>query len=342
MAPLPSGAGSPGILFTSVGRRVELLRAFRRAYQELGLLSRTVAIDIDPLAPALRVADRCRLVPSLDDSDYIPTLVDICHEEDVRLVFPLIDPDIPVLTRHEAEIEATGARIATVSSEAAALTADKLLTEQFFKRLGLRTPRSWLPDETDFDGIEYPLFIKSRSGSAGKDAFPARNARELRFFLEYVPDPIVQEFLPGPEITCDVICGLDGSVLAVVARQRIEVRCGEVAKGITVHDSRVIDACVKIAQCLPARGPITVQCMLKDGEPYFTEINTRFGGGFPLALAAGVDAPLWYVAQAAGVQVPIPPIGSYQVGLYLTRCDESYFLTEVEHAQMARHSLRSR
>jgi len=332
------------VLFTSAGRRVELLRAFRRAYQSLELDGRIVAVDIDPLAPALQVADRPYIVPRLTVPDYVPALVEICRREGVGLVFPLIDPDIPVLARYREELEATGARLAVVSAEATALTADKRATAAFFERLNLPTPRSWLPSQLDPEKAEYPLFIKPRFGSAAQNTFQVRDARALAFFSEYVPDPIVQEYLPGPEITNDVVCDLEGEVLAVVSRQRIEVRWGEVAKGVTIYDPNITEACVRIARALPAVGPITVQCMMKDrapssdGVPYFTEINARFGGGAPLGVAAGADYPRWLLARAAGVPLDLPPLGSYQVGLYLTRCDDSLFLTEAEREQMARRS----
>jgi carbamoyl-phosphate synthase large subunit len=323
------------VLFTSVGRRVELLRAFRHAYATLGLEGRTVAVDIDPLASALNVADCAYMVPKVTAPAYVPTLAEICRRERVNLVFPLIDPDIPVLAANRAELEATGARLAVVDPAAAVVAADKWLTGEFFRSLGLDTPRSWLAADLEGQTLEYPLFIKPRCGSAATATFAVRNARELAFFVEYVPDPIVQECLPGPEITSDVICDLDGSVLAVISRRRIEVRWGEVAKGVTVSDPRITDACVRIAAALPAVGPITVQCMMKDGAPRFTEINARMGGGAPLGVAAGADWPAWLLAGCSGLPVEAPPLGSYRSGLYITRFDDSFFLTEAERAEMA-------
>lgn len=332
-------APSVNVLFSSVGRRVELVRAFRQAYTALGLTGHIVVTDIDPLAPALRLADTPYLVPRLTSSEYIPALVEICRRERIDLVFPLIDPDIPVLACHRPELEATGARLAVVSSEAAALTNDKWLTARFFRGLGLVTPQAWLPGELDVTQVRYPLFIKPRGGSAAQHTYKVNTAEELAFFSKYVPNPIIEEYLPGPEITSDVIAWLDGEVLGVVSRQRLEVRWGEVAKGVTVCDQSIIDACVKVVRALPAIGPVTVQCMLKDGVPHFTEINARLGGGVPLGIAAGADSPKWLLARAAGLLVDIPPLGTYQTGLYLTRFDESFFLTTDEHAQMASHRL---
>ena len=327
------------VLFASVGRRVELLRVFRRAYQSLGLDGHIIAVDIDSLAPGLQVADKHYMVPRLTSPDYIPTLIAICHQESVHLIFPLIDPDVLVLADHRSEIEATGAKLAVVPLKAAKIAGDKWLTTQFFKHLGLSVPQSWLPDQVDVHRINYPVFIKPRDGSAAKYTFRVNSASELTFFLDYVPNPIVQEYLDGPEITNDVVCDLDGEILAVVSRQRLEVRWGEVAKGVTVYDRSIVDACYKIARALPAIGPITVQCMLKDGAPHFTEINARLGGGVPLGIAAGADSPRWLLARVAGIPVDLLPLGSYAAGLYLTRYDESFFLTEADRAAMAGHHL---
>ena len=309
------------VLFTSVGRRVELVRAFRSAYYALRLQGRIIALDIDRLAPALRLADRPYIVPCVDSPDYIPALVDICAKERVDVVFPLIDPDIQVLSAQRAKFEAVGVKLAVVPMEAAGICADKWRAYKFFQRLGLATPRTWLAGQIDPRTARYPLFIKPRNGSAAKHTFKVSNARELFFFSHYVPDPVIQEYLPGPEITSDVICDLNGELLAVVCRRRIEVRGGEVAKGVTIHDPEVIDACVAIAKALPAVGPVTVQCIMKQGRPHFTEVNARFGGGLPLGIASGVDSPRWLLARWAGLKVKIPPLGSYRVGYYMTRFD---------------------
>ena len=325
------------VLFTSAGRRVELLQAFRKAFQELELEGHIIAVDIDPLAPTLQLADRAYIVPRLGSPEYIPTLVDICWHEQADLIFPLIDPDVPVLARHKQDIEATGARLAVVPLDAVEVISDKWLTKRFFEGLGLKVPRSWLPAQLNPEELEYPAFIKPRRGSASERTFTVRDRRELTFFIDYVPNPIIQEHLPGPEITCDVICGLDKLVWAVVCRQRIEVRQGEVSKGTTVFDPAIVRACLRIAEALPAVGPITVQCILKEGTPHFTEINARIGGGCPLAIAAGANFPRWYLAWAAGINVEVPSLDSYKTGLYLTRYDQSFYLAEHEQEHIKRH-----
>ena len=302
------------VLFTSAGRRVELLRAFRRAYAELELPGRIVGVDVDPLAPALRECDDAFMVPRIDEPHYVSTLVELCARERIALLFPLIDPDVPALAAHRDELDATGARTMVLPADAAVTAADKRGTAD----------------------LRFPVFVKPRFGSAGVDAHLAADRAELEFWMQRVPEPVVQEHLPGPEITSDVLCLEDGRPDAVVSRRRLEVRSGEVAKGVTVHDPEVVRQCARIAEALRARGPITVQCLLRDdGTPAFTEINARFGGGAPLGFAAGVRSPEWLLAHTAGMEVAAPPLGSYEVGLYMTRYDESLFLREEDRAALA-------
>ncbi|MCH7611010.1 MAG: ATP-grasp domain-containing protein [Chloroflexi bacterium] len=325
------------VLFTSVGRRVELIRAFRKAYAELGLHGSIVGTDIDPLAPALQEVDRYYMVPALSDEGYLPTVADICKQDSIQLIFPLIDPDIPVLAQGRERLESGGARLTSLSAPEATTANDKWLTHELFRSIGVPAPRTWpgAPDE-DF---EFPLYVKPRIGSAGRGGQKVEDRASLEHALRQIPQAIVQEYLSGPEITNDVICGADGRVWAVVSRQRIEVRWGEVAKGVTIGNGEIIEACVKIAEGLKAKGPITVQCLMREGQPYFTEVNARFGGGLPLGIAAGVPSPQWYLSEAAGIPVAAPALGTYKTGLYLTRYDESYFLDESEYSDAESHRL---
>jgi len=312
------------VLFTSVGRRVELVRAFRRGLDELGLEGRLVGVDIDPLAAALQVTDERHMVPRFTSEEYIPALLDICAGDDIDLLVPLNDHEMPPLVEHIAEFERLGVRPLVLGPDTYRFTEDKLETYRFFVDLGVPTPETWTPDEANDAGVDFPRFVKPRRGSSGKDAFLARNQREFEFFVDYVNDPLVQEYIEGPEITSDVLCDAAGSVRSVVSRRRIEVRAGEVSKGTTVIDTDVIERCVQIAQGLKATCPITVQCMVRDDVALFTEVNPRFGGGVPLALEAGAPLPQWLLALEAGIPVSIPPLGSYREGVFFTRFDEAF------------------
>ena len=138
---LPGRRSRINVLFTSIGRRVELLRAFHQAYSALGLEGILVGVDVDPLAPALQIVHKGYIVPTVGSEDYVSTLETICRREEIDLVLPLIDPDIAVLSVARPILEATGARVGIVSPTAVAVTADKWRYEPVLSSLGSHDPQ---------------------------------------------------------------------------------------------------------------------------------------------------------------------------------------------------------
>jgi carbamoyl-phosphate synthase large subunit len=333
-------AGKVSVLFTGAGRRVELISAFRAAHDRLGLDGQILAVDVDPLAPALRVAHRAHFVPLSADDGYVPRLLSLCELHGVDLIFPVIDNDIPILAKAASAFESIGTRVAVMGVAGATTVSDKWATAQFLTRIAITAPTTWLPETFPEESPEmFPVFVKPRFGSASKHTGRVDTADELRSFLTHCPDPVIQQFLEGPEVTCDLAYSLDGQFLGLCERRRIETRAGEVQKGVTVWDPDIAQACLAIGKGLAARGPITIQCLFDRGQPVFTEINGRFGGGLPLAIAAGLDFPSWYLSMAAGLECSVPALGDYRQGLYMTRHDDSFFLTDLDAQDASRTSV---
>lgn len=311
------------VLLTSVGRRVELVRLLDRAIAAEDLPVRLISTDIDPLAPAAHFMDeRARMVPKFRDPGFVPAIADICTAEHVDLVLPLIDPDIERLATDDGRVAGTGAVFGSVRREFVDAVSDKLETFRFMTAHGIPTPLTWTPDEFEFDGT--PVIIKPRNGSGGANVFVVHNRAELEFFTGYVPDPILQEMLPGPEVTVDVIIGRDRQLLGTAQRERIAVRGGEVSKGVTVADPEIAALALTVAGVLDAEGPITVQGMWADDGFRVTEVNARMGGGLPLACAAGLDVPGLLFGSWLGRPAPTEPLQA-EPGVFLTRFDDSFF-----------------
>lgn len=328
------------LLFPSVGRRVELIRAFKRAYAALGISGTIIGLDIDPLAPAFQVVDRPYIAPRTSSPDYVPYLLEISTREQAHAIFPLIDPDIPILALNRDQFEALGVRIGTISRNAIDVVDDKWAATRFFQSLGIPTPTTYSPEALPGETAEFPLIVKPRRGSASQNVFRVNNARELEFFVNYVSEPLVQEFVSGAEITNDVLVNFEGEVLAVVSRQRLQVRGGEVVKSVTIKDAVIAAYCAQIAESLSTTGPITVQCIMKGNVPCFTEINARMGGGLPLSIAAGVDFPAIILAHLAQIRDAAGLLThQYQAGLFMTRFDESFFITEDDRQHLASKAL---
>ena len=314
------------VLFTCAGQRVDIVSAFGRA----GAF--TVAADVNPLAPALYHADRYVLPPRYDESEYIPFLAQAIAENDVSLVVPLTDLDPLILARRQ---DALGALVLLPDAEVVERTTDKYLAHRFFEERGFHSPGTWLPDELPGD-LEFPVLVKSREGFGSRNIFRARDREELDFFLAHTPvASIVQAVCPGDEYSIDVFCDLEGRCLNAIPRTMIESKGGESIKGMTIKDDELIDLGRRVAESLAIKGPATIQCFrTPDGRHEITDVNCRFGGAFPLPLAAGGAYPELALALARGER-PEPRLGEFRDGVVMTRFFSHLSLVAAEDGTLA-------
>ncbi|HMI29602.1 MAG TPA: ATP-grasp domain-containing protein [Gaiellaceae bacterium] len=307
------------VLFTCAGQRVDIVDAFGRAG------ATTVAADVNPLAPALYRADRWALVPRIDDEEYIPALRALVDEHDVRLIVPLTDLDQVTLAAAREEL---GALVLLPEEETVERLADKYLAHLLFEERGIASPPTWLPNGVP-DDASFPLLVKARTGFGSRHIYRAEDRVQLGFFLGYTPvDSIVQACLGGEEFSIDVFCDLDGRCLNAIPRTMIESKGGESIKGMTIRDEQLIELARDVAEKLQLVGPANIQCFREqDGSHYITDINPRFGGGFPLPLAAGGRYPELALALARGER-PEPRLGDFREGIVMTRFFSDLSLTQ--------------
>ena len=299
------------VLFTCAGQRVDIVTAFGRA----GAI--TIASDLDRLAPALYHADHFALVPRVDDPGYVAALAALVAEHDVRLVVPLTDLDQGILSLNRSEL--SPALVLAPLPEVCATMGDKYLAHAFFDANGIASPRSWLPADVP-DDARYPLLVKVREGFGSRHIYRAADADELAFFLRHTTvDSMVQELCLGEEFSIDVFCDLEGRCLNAIARTMIQSKGGESIKGTSILDAELIEHARHVAETIGIVGPACIQCFREpDGSLPVTDVNPRFGGAFPLPLAAGSRYPELAIALANGER-PEPHVGNYLAGVTMTR-----------------------
>ncbi len=322
----------PNVLLTSAGRRVALLRAFRAALASVGG-GRVLAADAGGTAAAIHEADEGFVVPRCDSPDYVPALLALCRRENVALVVPTIDPELPVLGRARDLFAREGVLLAASGPATNDIAFDKANTATFFDREGIPAPRQidLVGALAGRNGFAFPVALKPRFGSGSVGVHIVRDLEELRFYARRVPEPLLQEYVEGSEFTLDVLVAPDGSVACVVPRRRLETRAGEISKGYTVRDPEIEAWGRRVCDRLPdAAGPITLQCFRRhDGELAFIEINPRFGGGFPLALHAGADYPRWLLEWALGLPSTASP-DAWGADVAMLRYDDAIFVSRDE------------
>lgn len=323
------------ILFTSVGRRVELLQAFRIAAEELqkdGELVNTLTIigtDITRTAPALYYCDRVKITCKICDEQYIPQLLSICKEDKVNCLIPTIDTDLLLLAENKSKFEAVGTKVLISAVEKIKLCRDKSFTTDYFISLGLKTPFLVKTAEECEEYIKqgkmaFPVFIKPKDGSSSIGAYKVNNLSDLKLYAKEISNSIIQSFIAGREFSIDIFCDYERNPVYITPRERLVVRAGEVLKTkITQDDSMIKEMHALIKDFRPC-GQITVQLIReeKTGNNYYIEINPRFGGGAPLSIKAGADSAKAVIRMLNGVKLEYCEKASKDGAVY-SRFDQS-------------------
>lgn len=310
------------ILFTSVGRRVELVQAFRSAAEKIGIELKIYGADITDTAPALQFCDHTVIVPRISNENYIPALLKVCAKEAIDALIPTIDTDLLLLAKNREQFESIGTNAIISAPEKIALCRDKRLTADYFGSVGLKSPKP-VDDVAKYTG-GFPAFIKPKDGSSSIFAYKANDARELASYAEQVPDYIIQPFIAGTEYTVDAFCDFDGNPILITPRIRLAVRSGEVLKTEIAQDDRIIEEMKRLIADFKPCGQITVQLIReeKTGEDYYIEINPRFGGGAPLSIKAGADSAEMLLRLLAGETPSYVPYAAENGAVY-SRFDQS-------------------
>lgn len=317
------------VMILSAGRRVELVKRFKRAAKELKIDSKIIGVDINNLAPALYFCDAKEIIPMINEKNYLDTLLNICKKYDIKLVVPTIDTELLKISENIDKFEKIGVKVNISTSDVIRICRNKKNTAKWLEENGFNSPRMITDEDLSNNNYEFPLFIKPLDGSSSINAFKIENKKELDFFKDYVPNPIIQEMVFGTEYTIDVFCDFNGQLITVVPRKRLAVRSGEILKGIIDKDRVIIDEIKKIISKLKPYGHITVQCIRSENNVVnILEINPRFGGGAPMSIDAGADSPKNLYRILMGEKLEYNE--DYKDKLYFSRFDDAIMIDENE------------
>ena len=285
------------ILILSCGTRNKIIRYFKKALtaQNNTKLGNVVATDMSPLAPAIYEADAYYLVPRITAEGYIDRIMEICQKENICAVMSLIDPELSLLAKHEALFTQIGVQIIGSCYELCERALDKMEMYRWLKKAGYRAAKSYDDPELffadlDCGKIQFPVFVKPIRGSASLSVNKVYDRRTLESLLEQNQNFLIQEYMNGQEIGADVYIDLlSGEVVSIFTKKKLAMRSGETDKAVSFKDEKLFALITSFCKDCGWRGQIDIDIFDIDGEYYISEVNPRFGGGYPHAYECGCD-----------------------------------------------------
>ena len=255
---------------------------------------KVLAADIAKDAPGLYLADKKIILPRADSGGYIDSLRRIINMENIDLVIPNVDEELPVLAANKNIIpQALISPVETIN-----ICSDKLKTVEYLRGV-ISVPKIFRNVELISDR-DFPIFIKPRKSRGSKNVFTARNRDQLLSFIGFLNSTgfsldklILSEFLPGKEYTIEVVCDLNTNYVIGIPRVRLSVKGGVCSVGEVVKNNKAIEMVQKIVDCLSFVGPINIQVKEDSfGELKIMEINPRVAGSTSITYKCGVNIPL--------------------------------------------------
>lgn len=312
------------ILILAAGTRNKVVQYFKRTFEGFG---NVIATDASKLGPAIYEADRFYIVPPITAEGYIDVILDICRKEQISGVLSLIDPELSLLAKNAERFRELGVTVIGSSYELCEMSLDKMQMYHWLLEHGYRCARSWKEKEAFYEAVDrgeitYPVFVKPYRGSASISISKVYDRETVDLLFEHSQDLMIQEFLNGQEIGADVYIDLiSGEVVSIFTKKKILMRAGETDKAVSFKDPELFALIEKFVKEAGFRGQIDIDIFKIDGQYYISEVNPRFGGGYPHAYESGCDHMKLVLENLRG-NANARNIGAYDEGVYMMKYNE--------------------
>lgn len=319
------------VLVLSCGTRNKIIQYFKEAFQEEGKI---IATDCSPYAPALYEADKHYIVPRITQPDYMDVIFDICRKENIKGVLSLIDPELSLIAKHQKEFERLGVTVIESSYELCERTLNKWEMYCWMKQHGYPCAKSYITLESFYEDFEkgeisFPVFVKPMKGSASIQISKAEDKETVELLFSHGEQMMIQEFMTGQEIGADVYIDLvSNEVVSIFTKKKLVMRAGETDKAISFRDEKLFAEIEKFVKENGFRGQIDIDIFEQDGVYYFSEVNPRFGGGYPHAYECGADHMTMIKNNLNGIANE-RKIGQYATGKVMMKYNEMMLVDEV-------------
>lgn len=319
------------ILILSAGTRNKIVQYFLKTLDGTG---KVIATDMSNLAPAIYEADKHYIVPKMTAPEYLDVVLDICKKEKITGVLSLIDPELSLLAENREKFEAMGTTVIGSSYALCEMSLDKFQMYSWLENHGYRCAKSYMDKDAFFADVNaglitYPVFVKPARGSASISISKVYDQETVELLFAHKDGLMIQEFLDGQEIGADVYIDMvSHEVVSIFTKKKLKMRAGETDKAVSFQDEKLFALIEQFVKDAGYNGQIDIDIFDVKGEYYISEVNPRFGGGYPHAFESGADHMKLIVNNLEG-NANACVIGQYENGTYMMKYNEVKVLRDV-------------
>jgi len=311
------------ILISSASRKIFLVKSFELALRKLSLTGKVYVADTDFLAPSLYYSRNHVICPRTDNKKYLFWLKKFCQKRKIKLIIPTRDEELPFFAGIRNDFKEKGIDINIANKKTVNLCRNKEKFYQYCQSQGIPIAKIF----KNIKNVRYPCFIKECFGKGSSFTFKVWNKKQLKSFLLFAKNPLIQEYINWPEYTIDYCADFKAQPISVVPRERIYTFGGESFVGKTLKDKFLIKKTINFAKELKLIGHNTIQLFYnKKGKRLkFNEVNPRYGGGAALGIRAGANTPLFLIKLILGKKITYN-LDDFKDDLYMLRYTEDIFI----------------
>ncbi len=249
----------------------------------LGMSSGSLLVDRFYQSPTLEAAN-----------EYFAFILWIIERENIDFILSPDETELLLFGEHQDRM---CGKVVIPPAETIRLFQDKRKSTEAMAALGISVP-TIIPYSKLLKGLPEQRVILRENISCCSYGIHVTNSTNMTDIQQhFTPTTFAQEFISGQEYTVDVLCDYCGRPQIIVPRERLAIRGGITYKCRITHEAALISICQNIYRNYNLPGFSNVQFIIKNGVPYFIELNPRLGGTTIASSLASVNLVELFVAH---------------------------------------------
>ncbi|MCK9331029.1 MAG: ATP-grasp domain-containing protein, partial [Candidatus Cloacimonetes bacterium] len=282
---------------------------------------RIVGVDMNPSCGGKSLVDKFYQVPKAEDNDFIDKIKDICSNEKVDIIIPIVTRELSKFSTHKTDFLKLGIKISVMEEKKLLIANDKRNLFDSLNKSNILLPEYYAVKTLDevikaFKKLDYPnkpVCIKTTKGNGSRGIRIVNpqvskyelfiNSKPNSLYISYdelistlqekdkLDEMVVMEYLPGDEYSVDLLVD-NGKTTHVVGRYNSLVS-SSIPLGCTLeYREDAIKQAIEICEYLNLDGNIGIDFKYNyNNEPKLMEINPRLTATIVVSAVAGVNFP---------------------------------------------------